>query len=117
MRISIVAVNPDNTAGPWWIVHTRARSSAHNHPPSSVHVAHRPQATRKTTTTSVLTGDLVEVQTMTSVSTSRIYAIILIQDEASMLIPKNIANAKAAIRSKLLTNRTSYEALFKILDD
>ncbi|ETP27525.1 hypothetical protein F442_23197 [Phytophthora nicotianae P10297] len=54
---------------------------------------------------------------MASVSTSRIYAIILIQDEASMLIPKNIANAKAAIRSKLLTNRTSYEALFKILDD
>ncbi|ETM30557.1 hypothetical protein L914_21768, partial [Phytophthora nicotianae] len=120
MRISIVAVDPDNTAGPWRIVHTRDGSSAHNHPPSSdvrVHVAHRQRAARKTTATSVSTGDLVEVRTMAGVSTSRIYATMLIQEESTMLIPKDIANAKAATRSKLLANRTSNEALFKMLDD
>ncbi|ETK96681.1 hypothetical protein F441_03428 [Phytophthora nicotianae CJ01A1] len=120
MRISIVAVDPDNTAGPWRIVHTRDGSSAHNHPPSSdvrVHVAHRQRAARKTTATSVSTGDLVEVRTMAGVSTSRIYATMLIQEESTMLIPKDIAKAKAATRSKLLANRTSNEALFKMLDD
>ncbi|ETP35866.1 hypothetical protein F442_16055 [Phytophthora nicotianae P10297] len=54
---------------------------------------------------------------MAGVSTSRIYATMLIQDEVTMLIPKDIVNAKAAIRSKLLANRTSNEALFKMLDD
>ncbi|ETN24184.1 hypothetical protein PPTG_20764 [Phytophthora nicotianae INRA-310] len=54
---------------------------------------------------------------MAGVSTSRIYATMLIQEESTMLIPKDIANAKAATRSKLLANRTSNEALFKMLDD
>jgi len=50
MRVSIVAVDDTNTAGPWRIQHTKDGTKMHNHAASSdvrVHVAHRQRAARQ----------------------------------------------------------------------
>ncbi|KAE8964017.1 hypothetical protein PR001_g29193 [Phytophthora rubi] len=120
MRISIVAVDPLNPAGAWRVAHTRDGSYAHNHPVSDdirIHVAHRQREARRLRATEATNTDIVDLQVMAGVSSSRIYATMLLSDENTLAIPKDIANAKAARRSKLLANKTSNEALFDMLRD
>ncbi|KAG3006295.1 hypothetical protein PC123_g10357 [Phytophthora cactorum] len=80
MRISIVAVDSSNTAGPWKIAHTKDGSQVHNHPASSdvrVHVTHRQRSARRLKSSSSTSTDLIALQEAAGVSTSRIYATMV----------------------------------------
>jgi hypothetical protein len=59
--------------------------------------------------------NLIELQTAAGVSTAKIHATMLLDDSGSLVIPKDISNAKRAARSELLATRTSNEAIFELL--
>lgn len=119
MRIRIVAVDPGQPSGSWRIAYTRDGSHTHNHPPSfdvRVHVAHRQRDARRTTQVELTQTDLVSVQSEAGVSTSRIYATMLARDEDTLVIPKDITNAKGKARSEILASSTTVKALFELLE-
>ncbi|ETP06268.1 hypothetical protein F441_17299, partial [Phytophthora nicotianae CJ01A1] len=115
MRIALHAVSKTDTEGHWKIVHT-SRSIHHNHEPSRdirAHAAVRRRAAHKSQEqTSVTTSDLVEIQTAAGVAVSTIQATLLSADRGSLVIVKDIANTKRAVRRRDLASHTAIEALF-----
>ncbi|ETL41410.1 hypothetical protein L916_07612 [Phytophthora nicotianae] len=121
IRIKIVAVDENNTEGPWKIVHTRDGSTKHNHPTSldvRVHVGHRQRSSQQSTAPEVSTvNDFIFYQTAAGVPVSKVYATLLLTDTSSLLIPKDVANVKDAKRRNLLAADTAIEALFRKLTE
>ncbi|ETP34347.1 hypothetical protein F442_17281 [Phytophthora nicotianae P10297] len=115
MRIALHAVSKTDTEGHWKIAHT-SRSIHHNHEPSRdirAHAAVRRRAAHKSQEqTSVTTSDLVEIQTAAGVAVSTIQATLLSADRGSLVIVKDIANTKRAVRRRDLASHTAIEALF-----
>ncbi|KAG3062387.1 hypothetical protein PI125_g24544 [Phytophthora idaei] len=118
MRIALHAVSKKDTDGPWKIVHT-ARSYHHNHEPSRdirVHAAIRSRAARASREQAcVTTSDLVELQTAAGVAVSTIQDTVLGADPNSLVLAKDIANTKSALRRRELASHTLIEALFQNL--
>ncbi|KUF90410.1 hypothetical protein AM588_10002643 [Phytophthora nicotianae] len=122
MRIKIVAVDENNTEGPWKIAHTRDESTKHNHPTSldvRVHVGHRQRSSQQSTAPEVSTvNDFIFFYQMAAgVSVSKVYTTLLLTDTSSLFIPKDIANVKDAKRRNLLATDTVIEALFRKLTE
>jgi hypothetical protein len=115
MRIKIVAVDPLNPSGAWRICYTKDGSEEHNHRPLfdvRVYVPHR----RRDANRANLVPDLVDIQAMAGISTSKIYSTLQLSDPATLAIPQDISNRKKMARTKLLANQTSAESLFSLLD-
>ncbi|KAE8912714.1 hypothetical protein PF002_g24175 [Phytophthora fragariae] len=97
MRIKIVALSSCDPVGPWKIAYTRDGSREHNHPPSfdvRVHVAHRQRDAQRLAQVHLTQSNLMSVQADAGVSTSRIHATMLATDKNTVVIPKDISNAK-----------------------
>ncbi|ETK90503.1 hypothetical protein F441_05875 [Phytophthora nicotianae CJ01A1] len=98
MRISLRAIDKNAPAGEWAIVHTGNGSAVHNHKPSMdarVHAAHRSRAAQDIIATSERSvHSTIEAQSAAGVPVANIYATMLNHDPNTMLLPKDIANAK-----------------------
>ncbi|ETI36582.1 hypothetical protein F443_17329 [Phytophthora nicotianae P1569] len=121
MRISLWAKDKSQSTGEWSIVHTGNGSAIHNHKPSTdarVHAAHRSRAAQATSEATQKTlQNVIEAQSAGGVPVANIYATVLNQEPSSMILPKDIANAKNAARRRILATSTPIEALFNQLND
>ncbi|ETI46569.1 hypothetical protein F443_09036 [Phytophthora nicotianae P1569] len=120
MRISLRAIDKNTPAGEWAIVHTGNGSAVHNHKPSMdarVHAAHRSRAAQGIIATSERSvHSTIEAQSAAGVPVANIYATMLNHDPNTMLLPKDIANAKDSARRRVLASATPIEALFNQLN-
>ncbi|ETO70060.1 hypothetical protein F444_13428 [Phytophthora nicotianae P1976] len=120
MRISLRAINKNAPAGEWAIVHTGNGSAVHNHKPSvvgRVHAAHRSRAAQDIIATSERSVHcIIEAQSAAGVPVANIYATMLNQDPNTLIVPKDIANAKDSARCRVLASATPIEALFNQLN-
>ncbi|OWY95970.1 hypothetical protein PHMEG_00033883, partial [Phytophthora megakarya] len=84
MRISIRALNKDNSEGEWAVFHTGNSSALHNHKPSSdprVHSAHRNRSAQAISSTNDISlQNLIEAQSVAGILVANIYATMLQQD-------------------------------------
>ncbi|ETP48334.1 hypothetical protein F442_05912 [Phytophthora nicotianae P10297] len=107
-------------SGEWAIVHTGNGSAVHNHKSSMdarVHAAHRSRAAQDIIATSERSvHSTIEAQSAAGVPVANIYATMLNHDPNTMLLPKDIANAKDSARRRVLASATPIEALFNQLN-
>ncbi|ETM34320.1 hypothetical protein L914_18570, partial [Phytophthora nicotianae] len=92
MRIALHAVSKTDTEGLWKIAPCCSQVPG--------------------TTVGDHTSDLVEIQTAAGVAVSTIQATLLSADRGSLVIAKDIANTKSAVRRRDLASHTAIEALF-----
>ncbi|ETP44436.1 hypothetical protein F442_08966, partial [Phytophthora nicotianae P10297] len=94
--------------------------AVHNHKPSMdarVHAAHRSRAAQGIIATSERSvHSTIEAQSAAGVPVANIYATMLNHDPNTMLLPKDIANAKDSARRRVLASATPIEALFNQLN-
>ncbi|KUF93665.1 hypothetical protein AM588_10007297 [Phytophthora nicotianae] len=82
-----------------------------------VHAAHRSRAAQDIIATSERSvHSIIEAQSAAGVPVANIYATMLNQDPNTLIVPKDIANAKDSARRRVLTSATPIEALFNQLN-
>ena len=121
MRLCIRAVDLDDLDGEWIIHHTRNGSVLHSHPPSrepSVHSDHRRrQMSEAVETHAASLQETIAVQSAVGVRTQNIQAAILYSHPDSLLVAKDISNAKEQAKRNVLGSHTPTEALLRELKE
>lgn len=118
MRIKTCAVSKSNVSGPWKIAHT-TRSSLHNHPVSAdirVHADRRRRGSSKLPSGEASTMmEFVQAQSDAGIRVANIRASILHSNPGSLVLAKDVSNAKMRARNQIIATQTPMEALFSQL--